>query len=190
MSKFFVYFVKAGLIFLFAVIGFIAAKSSLIPPQVQAQACATPAQVPSVLVSFPSCVGDQCNFTQASCSWGQVTDATSYQVKVTEVESGTIVFNQSETPSTPSVVFSITQNKTYKCDVSAVNSCGAVGPAGSHSLLCAANAMVTVAPTVPPAAQPTVVAKPTLKPGGEMNSVMISAVAAIFIVAGFALFFI
>lgn len=119
--------------------------------RVNAQTCTTPAQVPNVQVAYPSCdSNDFCDFTKATCSWGSVSNAVSYSVKSTEVETGTIVYNQSVAATLSTVTFSITQGKTYKCDVSAVNSCGTAGPAGTHSLLCQIDAVVTTTPTIAP----------------------------------------
>lgn len=114
--------------------------------------CPTPGQVQNVLVEFPNCEGDQCNFTQASCSWASVAGATKYQLKITEVESGAVVKDQQVEASITRDVFAVNANKTYKCDVSAINSCGTSGVAGSHSLFCEVDALVeTPSPTTPPA---------------------------------------
>ncbi|HVT01485.1 MAG TPA: hypothetical protein VHE53_04625 [Patescibacteria group bacterium] len=147
-----VLFLRVLIIAIMFMAGFIIAgsKSSQYTPQAQAQACPTPSTPTNVLVEFPSCVGSQCNFTQAKCSWGSVSGATSYKLVVTEVESGTVVVNEQPSAGTTSKIFNVTANKTYKCDVSAVNSCGATGAAGSHSLLCAVDALVET-PTATPA---------------------------------------
>jgi len=119
----------------------------------QQQSCPTPAQVQNVQVEFPNCTGDVCNFTEAACSWNAVAGATKYKLTVTQVESAAVVKNEEVDAALNRVVFPITQNKTYKCDVSAINSCGAVGVAGSHSLFCEVDALLdpTPAPTAPPA---------------------------------------
>lgn len=119
------------------------------PAQI-AQSCPIPAQVQNVLVEFPNCVGDICNFTQASCSWSSVAGATKYQVKVSQVESGEVAKNEQVEAAVTKVEFPIVQNKTYKCDVSAINSCGTSGLAGSHSLLCAVDALVSTPTPAPP----------------------------------------
>ena len=162
------------------------------PARVSAQTCTTPAQVTGVLVSYPACdANNLCNFTQATCSWGVVSGAVSYQIKVTEVESGTIVYNQSATSTTTTVTFSITQNKTYKCDVSAVNSCGTVGPAGTHSLLCQVDAAVTTTPTTALiVATPTLVVKPTVPPVGSSLLAITTGIAAVFLLTGLFVFLI
>lgn len=127
------------------------ADTSPTPPASTAQSCPTPAQVQNVLVEFPNCVGDVCNFTEASCSWSSVAGATKYQLTITEVDSNTVVKNEQIEAAVTRVVFPITQNKTYKCDVSAINSCGTSGAAGSHSLLCEVDAAVaTPTPALPP----------------------------------------
>jgi len=157
--------------------------SSPFTNQTYAQTCTTPPQVQNVEVEYPSCVGDQCNFTQASCSWTATSGASTYQVTATEVEAGTTVYNQSVPSTTTTVTFSITQNKTYKCDVAAVNSCGTAGPAGTHSLLCAADAAVTVVPTTPPT-------NPTVPPVGSSTYIMGAGLAIMVIFVGIMVFLI
>lgn len=119
-----------------------------------AQACATPAVVNSVSVNFPNCEGTtNCNFTQASCTWDLATDGSSYKVKITEVETLSVVKEETLAPTIGKTVFSINQGKTYKCDVSAVNSCGTASIAASDELLCQVDAKIS--PTVPPTSTPT-----------------------------------
>lgn len=132
------------------------------PAVVQQTSCPTPAQVQNVQVEFPNCVGDICNFTQASCTWSSVAGATKYQLKISQVESGEAVRDEQVEAAVTRVEFPIAQNKTYKCDVSAINSCGESGAAGSHSLLCAADALVSTPTPIPP--QPTSAPIPTLTP--------------------------
>ena len=159
------------------------------PTPINAQACTTPAQVSKVLVSYPACDANNfCNFTQATCSWGAVLDAASYSVKATEVDTGTIVYNQSVAATVSNVIFSITQGKTYKCDVSAVNSCGTAGPASTHSLLCEADAAITTTPTIPPPT-PTLVVKPVVPPPpGAPLWIMTTGIAFAFLIVGTFLF--
>ncbi|HVZ66787.1 MAG TPA: hypothetical protein VG917_00835 [Patescibacteria group bacterium] len=142
-------FLKVLALVIFFVAGFVLSTHFYTAP-VAAQSCPTPATPTGVLVEFPSCIGSQCNFTQAKCSWGSVSGAASYKLVVTEVETGTVVVNETPDAATTSKVFNVNANKTYKCDVSAVNSCGATGAASSHSLLCAVDALVTT-PTATPA---------------------------------------
>lgn len=99
-----------------------------------AQSCPLPTAPTNVLVEYPGCVGDNCSLVQASCSWGAVAGATSYSVKITETDTSTII--KSETVTTnDTYIFPVTQNRTYRCEVSAINSCG-TGPASQHELLC------------------------------------------------------
>ncbi len=130
------------------------------PAVVQQTTCPVPAQVQNVRVEFPNCVGDICNFTQASCSWGSVSGATQYQLKVSQVESGEIVKNEKVGAAALRIEFPIVQNKTYRCEISGINACGASGLSGSHALLCAVDALVAT-PTSPP---PTPTIKPTSTP--------------------------
>lgn len=132
------------------------------PAVVQQTSCPIPSQVQNVQVEFPNCVGDICNFTQASCSWGSVAGATKYQLKITQVESGETVRDEQVEAAVTKVEFPVVQNKTYKCEVSAINSCGSTGAAGSHSLLCAVDALVSTPTPAPP--KPTSTLIPTSTP--------------------------
>src|SRR3989344_2279491 len=145
--------------------------------------------VAGVKVEYPGCEGTQCEFTQASCSWTASAGAASYNVSVTEVETGTAVKTNESIPSgTTKIIFPITQKKTYKCDVVAVSSCGSLSPVSSDQLLCEADAIIetpaptvappTTAPTIPPTATPTKTPTPTLEPtrGTEQTFVIIGGI--------------
>lgn len=149
-----------------------------------AASCATPSQVQNVRIDYPGCVGTQCNFTQATCSWAASTGAAKYQLTVTQVESGEVVKNEQVETSITNVTFAVTQNRTYKCDVAAINSCGTTGVAGTFSLFCKVDALIaSPVPTTPP--QPTAV--PTIPPAGALSNSIVVAVAAIllFVVGAF-----
>jgi len=160
--------------------------------------CQTPAQVTNVKVTYPSCQGDECSFVEADCSWDQSTDASQYNITVTEIDTNTVVKNETATNTTIMIVFPVTQNKTYKCEVAAVNSCGTAGPVGSDTVLCAVDAMVetptpTVGPTRTATPTPTLIPtkkpKPTLTPPGSSNSTAVMGIgAATLIILGGALF--
>lgn len=177
---------KKVFILLFAVFS-VAIFSFLSAPQVNAQACAAPAAASGVVVEFPGCTGDSCDLTQASCSWSSQADAASFNVTITEVESGTILKNnESQSASTLKILFPITQGKTYKCDVVAVSACGGLAAATSDQLLCQVDALITpsVAPTatpIPPTPTPT----PTIAPpGGMFQTLALSAGILIAVVGG------
>lgn len=166
-------------------------------------ACPAPQQVSGVLVEYPGCEGDTCLFAQASCKWNVVADATSYNLVVTEVDTGNVVRNESIPSSTTKVVFPITQGNTYRCEVSATNACGSIGLSSTHELLCQADALI---PTEPPPPPPTSTPKPTFTPaptatatptaiiptatptiedpGAFTNTVVISGIVLILIVGG------
>jgi hypothetical protein len=171
-------------------------------------ACQVPPVVTNVKVEYPSCEGSQCSFEQASCSWDGISGATSYAIKISQTESGEVVRNDTVASSTTKVVFSVVQNKTYECDVSAVNSCG-TGPAGIDSLLCAVQGVeATPTPTTPVATPaPTIIAQvspvpttiptippavvtPTMVPTGPGNAIIgIGAFGILItIIGGFLLF--
>lgn len=133
-------------------------------PTPTTSACTPPGTVNNVLVEYPSCTGDQCLFDQASCSWSAVDGAVTYTLKVTEVDSGNVVKSESLNASTTRTTFPITNGKTYKCDVTAVNACGASGGTGTHSLLCKTDGLFptnTPAPTTPVSPPPTSPPAPT-----------------------------
>lgn len=133
-----------------------------------AGACAVPDVVSNVEFNYPSCAGTQCNFTEASCSWAAVNGATSYSVKITQVDSGTITSTNSVTSPGVTFSFPVEQGKTYRCDISAVSTCGTSGPAGSAQELCAVDGQVgSPVPTTRPQVIPTVV------PTGDVSTTML-----------------
>lgn len=126
--------------------------------------CVAPSQAQNVLVEYPGCEGDSCLFTQASCMWDPNADAATYNLTVTEVETGNVVRNESIPNSTTKVLFPITQGRTYKCDVSVANACGSVSAAASDQLLCEADAIIPTATPIPPTTTPIASSSPTLAP--------------------------
>lgn len=130
-------------------------------------ACQPPGAATGVLIEFPYCQEGstlECSFTQASCSWDTVTGAVSYNVKITHVETGTVVDNKTGVTTTR-VVFPVIANNTYQCDVTAISSCGSSGSTGTDSLLCAVSGTIaTPAPSAPPRATPPPTPIPTPKP--------------------------
>lgn len=180
--------IKKAFILFFAVFSF-GVFSLLNTPKAQAQACAAPAAASGVVVEFPGCTGTSCDLTQASCSWSSQADATSFNVTVTEVESGTILKNnESQSASTTKILFAITQGKTYKCDVVAVSACGGLAAATSDQLLCQIDALITptvVPPTatpIPPTPTPTIAS-----PGGIGQSVVLVGGIILAIIGGIVL---
>ena len=123
-----------------------------------AAACTLPTQVINVHMEYPANIGGTSyDFTKASCTWDAVSGATSYEIKITQVESSSVVKTDSVATGTTTYAFTVTPNNTYKCEISAKNACG-VGPAGSDQLLCKTDTIPstppspTVAPTTPPVA--------------------------------------
>jgi hypothetical protein len=126
-------------------------------------------------VNLPNLVPDakalSCSFEQASCSWDPVVGATNYNVVITEVDSGSVIKNEQVASTNTKITFPVIQGKTYKCDVSATNSCGALSPTASQSLLCQVEGFATPAPTptpppqgAPPTPAPTPVPTPVPTP--------------------------
>lgn len=127
----------------------------------------------NVLVEYPSCEGTRCSFLSASCAWDPVTIAVNYQLKVTEVDTGTIIYNQNQGTSVSKIVFPISQNKVYQCDVVAINANGAQSEPGTHSLLCETDGIIedTPTPTAPPPTIPPTKA-PTATPVASVTATM------------------
>lgn len=121
------------------------------------ETCPDPAPPSDVLVDYPSCEGDTCNFDQASCEWGDSLDATNYNVTVIQVESGQQVLQQTVPSSTTKVSFNIIQRTTYRCTVTAANSCGSTSVSASAEQYCENDALIesTPVPTTPVVATPT-----------------------------------
>lgn len=128
---------------------------------VTAQSCTTPAQVSNVEVNYPSCSGAQCSFVEADCAWDAVSGATNYSVKVTEIDSGSVIKNVTVGGSSTSYTFPVTQGKTYRCETSAVNSCGTSGPAGIGEAICEVDGGLDPVPSATPTPTPTPTPKPS-----------------------------
>jgi hypothetical protein len=122
---------------------------------VTAQSCTTPPQVSTVEVNYPSCAGAQCSFVEADCTWDAVSGAANYSVKITEVETGTVVKNVTAGGSATSYTFPVTQGKTYRCETSAVNACGTSGPAGVGEAICEVDGTLDPVPSSTPTPTPT-----------------------------------
>lgn len=139
--------------------------SSTVPSiitDVSAQACNTPSKVESVEVNYPSCVGEKCSFVEADCVWDSVDEAAKYTVKITEVESSSVVKNITTQGTATSYTFPVTQKKTYRCEVSAVNACGTAGPPGEGEALCEVDGLtVSIQPSPTPTPTPTPTPKPS-----------------------------
>lgn len=128
------------------------------------ETCQPPAAVSNVKVNFPNCEGDVCNFEQASCTFDAVSGAVTYSLKVTEVDSGSVIKSETLSSATK-IIFPVTNGKTYKCDVAAVNSCGQTGATGTDSKLCVIEGQLpTPSPTPTPTLTPVPTATPTLTP--------------------------
>lgn len=170
------------------------------PPADSADAsCEIPETVSDVKVEFPGCDGDECSFTQASCAWGEHGSASEFQVKITEVESGNVVREQRYPADTTKIIFEVTQNKTYKCEVKAVSACGSVSEATSDQLTCSVDGLV---PSTTPEPTPTTVVvntptpttaiptpTPTLPPTGPEQTLVIGGImGALLIMIGGILF--
>lgn len=135
-----------------------------------ATSCPAPATPATVLLSYPLCEStgggpETCQFEKAGCQWEAVSGAQSYNVKVTEVETGASVLSTSITAPTVKTSFPVVQGRTYNCQVTAVNSCGS-GGMNEDTLLCEADALLepSPSPTPPPPPPPPPSIAPTPPP--------------------------
>ncbi len=157
---------------------------------VLADNCTVPNQVQNVLITFPNCVGAQCDFTQANCTWGALTGATGYNVTITNSTTGTQISTQAVGAAVVQQSFAVTDGSTYTCSVAATNACGA-GTASAFSLLCKVAAGVSTPTPIPPTAAPPP-PKPTpipMKPTGSNVEIFAGLGAVAFLIGGFFLLF-
>ncbi len=79
--------------------------------------------------------GNTCQMNQATCSWNNANNTTTYHYVVVETDSGTTIqTGDVQTPQTR-VTFPSEPGKTYSCTVNAVNACGQ-GTAGLGTSTC------------------------------------------------------
>lgn len=133
----------------------------------QTPACTPPSAPSNVVMEYPACPNDaSCNFSLASCSWDAYAGAVNYKFKATEVDSNTVIKEETLASTQTKVDFTVTSNKTYRCEISVVTSCG-TGPSGRDELLCAVEAIVnspSPSPVSSPSATPTPTPTPTSAP--------------------------
>ncbi len=142
--------------------------------------CQAPATPTNVQINYPYCQNQQsCSFQQASCTWSQVVGATNYNVVITEVDSGSVIKNEQLPVTTTTEVFPIISGKTYKCDVTAANSCGSLSPTASQSLLCQIEGFASPSPsaTLPPQGAPSPTPTPTPAPLATVAPIPVPTVA-------------
>ncbi len=155
-----------------------------------ASAQTPPPDVTDVLVEYPAIdESETASFTQASCSWSATSGAASYTYTITEVESNTQIQSQTIGSDQLDVVFPVTQGRTYRCDVFATNATGQSGGAGSHSLLCEAEALIDSPTPTTATATPTLLpTKPPIEsPGAFETTILIIGGITLLILGGAAL---
>lgn len=134
--------------------------------------CPAPGTPATVTLSYPLCEAPEgggqevCQFDKAGCTWESVSGAVKYNVKVTEVETGASIANQTINAPTLKTSFPVVQGRTYKCEVSAVNNCGSAGGVNDDTLTCEVENFLSPAPsaTPPPAVSTPPPATPTPTP--------------------------
>ncbi len=173
------------------------------PAQTQQEACPAPAAPASTTVQYPHMDGDNFELTQADCGWESVEEATTYNISITETDTGKLIRDDSVPASTTGVTFPVTQGMTYKCEIEAVNDCGTVSAVTADEQICSTEGLiispsptappVTPIPTTPPVVTnpptaPTV--PPTPPPAGAAEVLAIGGgIAALAVAVGAALMF-
>lgn len=138
----------------------------------QGDSCPAPGTPATVTLSYPLCESvsggpETCQFDKAGCVWEAVGGATKYNTKITEVETGAVIATETINAPTTKTSFPVVQGRTYKCEVSAINSCGATGGTNEDSLLCQTDAFVSPTPVptqTPPPPPPVSTPLPTPAP--------------------------
>lgn len=141
---------------------------------------ADPGAVESVSVNHPYIDGDAVDYTRASCTWDPNPNAVQYSLKITEVDTGTIVKDEAISTEQTEDIFTPTGGYTYRCEVSAINASGVAGVAGIDEQVCeiplepSPTPVVTTPPVV--VVSPTDIpvlptAVPTLPPAGSVETI-------------------
>ena len=105
----------------------------------------------------PACVSNQ-----ATCAWDPVINAITYHYKIIDVGTSAVISEGDVQNPTTQIAFTSQANKTYKCIVNALNSCGA-GPEGQATATCSISPTPTVT-GVPPTPTATPPVPPTSTP--------------------------
>jgi hypothetical protein len=173
------------------------------PIEVQDGTEGDPGPVENVSVNYPNIEGDEADFTKASCTWDPNTAASQYNLKVTEVDTGTVLKEELVNSGIAKDVFSVTPNNTYRCEVAAVNAAGISGAAGVDEQVCEVEESAQPTPTVPveptatPIATPTATLvpptstpRPTLPPTGGVGTIATVGLGGVllFLIGGALLF--
>lgn len=127
--------------------------------------CTPPAAVSGVRVGYPNCESGrdpQCVYAEANCTWNASSGIASYRVTVTEVETSKNIKTETLGSTTTKLVFQISSGNTYRCDVSAINSCGAESQVATDSKLCSVQLVPSPSPS--PVVSPSPVPTPTPSP--------------------------
>lgn len=165
-----------------------------IPVDVQDGDSSDPGPVDNVSVNHPDVEGDVVDYDFASCTWDSNLNAAQYHVKITEVDTETVLFDQLVDSGTLKERFGIVNGNTYRCEVAAVNASGVAGIAGVDEQVCEVEALApsdTPSPTVPvatvapttPVASPTAVITtvPTLAPPGSVGTIATVGIGSVIL---------
>lgn len=168
-----------------------------IPVDVQDGDGLDPGPVENVSVNHPDVEGDIVDYDFASCTWDSNPNAAEYFVKITEVDTDSVLFDQSVSSGTLKERFEIVDGNTYRCEVSAVNANGVAGIAGVDEQVCVVEGLApsdspsptvpvaTVVPTTPIATPTAVVVQPTtvptLAPPGSIGTIATVGIGSVIL---------
>ena len=109
----------------------------------------------ATVIPTPACFANT-----ASCEWDPLDGAGSYNYKITLASNSAVIDQGTVESGVTNVEFEISKGVTYKCEISAVNSCGPGAPATATQACIEA----TPIPTTRPSATPTDTPSPTDEP--------------------------
>lgn len=117
--------------------------------------CPDPGTVENVNVDYPLVEQEIADWNRAVCTWDSNPTATSYNVKIVEVDTGKsndVIVNSGVNKEE----FDVIPGNTYRCEVTPVNACNVAGIAGFDEQVCEVPDL-----TITQTPEPTITASPT-----------------------------
>jgi hypothetical protein len=168
-----------------------------------------PGIVEAVSVNYPNQEGDSLDYTKASCTWDPNPNASQYSLKITHVDTNTVLKEELVANGINKDVFNVLGDNTYRCEVAAINASGIPGAAGSDEQVCPAEVTAQPSPTTPvvttvpspiltasptatliPTQPPVTTVIPTLPPAGNIGTIAAIGLGGVilFLIGGALLF--
>ncbi len=144
-----------------------------IPVGAQDGGSTDPGTVENVTVNYPNVnESGEANWLEANCSWDFNENAVTYLLKVTEVDTDTVIIDEEISSDIMLNEFPITSGNTYRCEVSAVNASGVAGVAGVDEQVCETEALAEPTTTPVPTTPIVTTVPPTLIPATPSASII------------------